>query len=187
MGAVGGTGAVVSPTVYRRNAGPSRPGMLTAWKPSHGPQKSMITAPSETRKATGMSPWAGGLSGSGLAAGVLAPEPLRVPASPERPRKASPAVTAITPSAVELLSRSLLFIVSPLRPRVACLTVAVAYDEVPDESRRPAPPETRPFAPGFGAASAPAGLGPMGAGGRRLVDGGWSASDTGPAGSRTRP
>jgi hypothetical protein len=30
--------------------------MLTLLKTAHGPQKSMITAPSETRKATGMLP-----------------------------------------------------------------------------------------------------------------------------------
>src|SRR5258706_24851 len=36
--------------------------MLTFWNTAHGPQKSMITAPSETRNATGILPWVGGLS-----------------------------------------------------------------------------------------------------------------------------
>jgi hypothetical protein len=40
-----------------------RPGMLTSWNTSHGPQKSMITAPSETRNATGILPCVGGLRG----------------------------------------------------------------------------------------------------------------------------
>src|SRR5947208_1565328 len=35
---------------------------MTSWKTSHGPEKSIITAPSERRKATGMLPWAGGVS-----------------------------------------------------------------------------------------------------------------------------
>src|ERR1700733_5777523 len=43
--------------------------MLTSWKTSHGPQKSMTTAPSERRKATGMLPSAGGLSGLETAGG----------------------------------------------------------------------------------------------------------------------
>src|SRR5439155_1411468 len=35
---------------------------MTSWKTSHGPEKSIITAPSERRKAIGMLPCAGGVS-----------------------------------------------------------------------------------------------------------------------------
>jgi len=49
--------------------------MLTSCKTSYGPQKSMITSPSETKKATGMLPWAGGLIEFALGA-VLLPSKL---------------------------------------------------------------------------------------------------------------
>src|SRR5437870_8866659 len=48
--------------------------MLTSRKTSHGPQKSMMTAPSEITKATGIWPWAGGLSEFALLACLLSPE-----------------------------------------------------------------------------------------------------------------
>jgi hypothetical protein len=37
-------------------------GIMTSWKTSHGPQKSITTAPSEIRKATGIWPLSGGFS-----------------------------------------------------------------------------------------------------------------------------
>src|SRR5207237_2289432 len=48
--------------------------MLTSRKTSHGPQKSMMTAPSEITKATGIWPWAGGLSEFALLACLSSPE-----------------------------------------------------------------------------------------------------------------
>ncbi len=66
-------GLVVSATVYRRKASPCvRPRMWTFSNTSHGPAKSMTTAPSEMRKATGMAPSAGGWSGFGTGPGSLA-------------------------------------------------------------------------------------------------------------------
>jgi len=54
-------GLLLSATVYRRNA-PMPPPIMTFSNTSHGPQKSMMTAPSEIRNATGMPPLAGGVS-----------------------------------------------------------------------------------------------------------------------------
>src|SRR5919106_304400 len=53
-------GFLVSATVYRRNGISSPPGIMTSWKTSQGPQKSITTAPSEIRKATGIWPLLGG-------------------------------------------------------------------------------------------------------------------------------
>ena len=47
-------GFFVSATVYKRNGISSLPGIVTSWKTSHGPQKSITTAPSEIRNATGI-------------------------------------------------------------------------------------------------------------------------------------
>ena len=55
--------------------------MLTSRKTSHGPQKSIITAPSEIRKATGILPWVGGLSGFAKADGLLASGAVAAPGS----------------------------------------------------------------------------------------------------------
>src|SRR5689334_17053043 len=52
-----------SETVNNWKAMSMWPGIITSWNTSQGPQKSITTAPSETRKATGMLPSAGGLSG----------------------------------------------------------------------------------------------------------------------------
>src|SRR5580765_6271217 len=56
------TGFFVSATVYKRNGISSLLGITTSWKTSHGPQKSITTAPSEIRKATGIWPLSGGFS-----------------------------------------------------------------------------------------------------------------------------
>src|SRR6266403_1572195 len=100
-------GAVVSATVYRRNGAPWWPGMLTSWKTSHGPQKSIITAPSETRKATGILPWTGGLSGFVLTAGLFPSEPL-VASTGRGLAESSPiaerAIAAIKPNSAAVLS-----------------------------------------------------------------------------------
>src|SRR6266571_1823370 len=78
----------------------------------------MTTAPSETRKATGMLPLMGGLRGTGGACGLAAPERSAAPAHAAREPRAEPGTAAIKPSAVDLLSSSLLFIGPPmvLRP-----------------------------------------------------------------------
>src|SRR5262249_41172769 len=55
-------GFLVSPTVNRRNGISSLLGIMASWKTSHGPQKSMTTAPSEIRKATGIWPLLGGFN-----------------------------------------------------------------------------------------------------------------------------
>jgi hypothetical protein len=39
-----------------------RLGIMTSWKTSHGPQKSITTAPSEIRNATGIGSLSGGFS-----------------------------------------------------------------------------------------------------------------------------
>src|ERR1700686_3201184 len=106
-------GAVVSATVYRRNGASRRLGTLTSWKTSHGPQKSIITAPSETRKATGILPWTGGLSGFALTAGLFASEALVASTGPELAEsspKADSAITVIKPNLAAVLSNSVLFI-----------------------------------------------------------------------------
>ena len=74
-------GSVVSPTVYTLKAGSRRPTMLTDSNTSHGPQKSMMTAPSEMRNATGIEPEVGtgsgaaGETGPGATASAAAVEP----------------------------------------------------------------------------------------------------------------
>src|ERR1700730_3230727 len=100
-------GAVVSATVYRRNGAFWWPGTLTSWKTSHGPQKSIITAPSETRKATGILPWTGGLSGFALAAGLFASEAFVASTGAELAESsptADRAIAAITPNSAAVFS-----------------------------------------------------------------------------------
>jgi hypothetical protein len=80
--------------------------MLTSWKTSHGPQKSIITAPSETRKATGILPWVGGLSGFALLAGLFASGLLVASAGPELAER-SPAVDSVR-AAIKLNSAAVL-------------------------------------------------------------------------------
>src|SRR5205814_2897188 len=86
------------------------PGVLTSWKTSHGPQKSIITAPSETKKATGMLPWAGGLIEFALGA-VLLPSKLLVASAGAELAERSPttesAIIATNPSFAALSSSSL--------------------------------------------------------------------------------
>src|SRR5437868_1080851 len=58
-------GLVVSATVYRLKASIICPGFTpipASWKTSHGPAKSIMTAPSEITKATGILPSVGGFS-----------------------------------------------------------------------------------------------------------------------------
>src|SRR5437588_829949 len=58
-------GFVVSATVYRLKASIICPGFTpipASWKTSHGPAKSIMTAPSEITKATGILPSVGGFS-----------------------------------------------------------------------------------------------------------------------------
>src|ERR1700680_4812087 len=80
----------------------------------------MTTAPSDTRKATGMLPWAGGVKGFGRACGCLpfaaAPEPGA--AAARAPARSLPAaengMAARTPNAAAPCSNSLLFMVDVL-------------------------------------------------------------------------
>src|SRR5438552_8567084 len=88
--------------------------MLTFWKTSHGPQKSIITAPSETRKATGILPCTGGLSGFALTAGLFPSEALVASTGPELAESspiAESAIAAIIPNSAAVLSNLVLFIV----------------------------------------------------------------------------
>src|SRR5690348_9720637 len=67
-------GFVVSATVYSLNASIICPGFAAipaSWKTSQGPAKSIITAPSEITKATGILPSAGGLSELAVGKGLF--------------------------------------------------------------------------------------------------------------------
>src|ERR1700730_6581585 len=97
-------GAELGPTVYSRKGFPSRSGTLTFSKTSHGPQKSMMTAPSEMTKATGILPCAGGFKGF-ASTGVK-------PARLGKMRGTEKALTR--PNIVVLWSSSLRFIGDPL-------------------------------------------------------------------------
>src|ERR1700736_1002545 len=131
-------GAVVSATVYRRNGAFWWPGTLTSWKTSHGPQKSIITAPSETRKATGILPWTGGLSGFAWTAGLF-PSEAFVASTGSELAESSPiaesAIAAIKPNATAILSNSvpfiafvLLFMTLPSRgARLAAMTIIIKF------------------------------------------------------------
>ncbi len=87
--------------------------MLTFSKTSHGPQKSMTTAPLEIRNATGMLPAAGGRSGLGSTA-AAAPGTVAVRAEfaliATRLTAAS-GIAAVTLIAAEFCNSSRLFIV----------------------------------------------------------------------------
>ena len=77
-------------------------------------QKSIITAPSETRKATGILPWTGGLSGFALAAGLFPSEALVASIGPELAEsspKADSAITAIKPNSAAVFSNPLPLVV----------------------------------------------------------------------------
>src|ERR1700733_2800655 len=106
-------GSFVSATVWRRNAGSVRPWISTSLNSSQGPQKSMITAPSEMGNATGMLPSAGGVSG--LETGLVLSVPL-LAWTPPVPANHLPAnrdgIPAVKPSAADLLNNSLRFIMS---------------------------------------------------------------------------
>src|SRR3984893_10294618 len=131
-------GAVASATVYRRNGASWRPGMLTSWKTSHGPEKSIITAPSETRKATGILPWTGGLSGFALTAGLF-PSEARVASAGRELAESSPitesANAAIKPNSAAVLSNPVLCMVfvrsfmtlSCRGVRLAAMTIIIIF------------------------------------------------------------
>src|SRR5437773_2626100 len=70
---------------------------MTYWKTSHGPEKSITTAPSEIRKATGILPWAGGLMDFASVEPELA----------ERSPTAENAIAAIKPNSMAILSNPL--------------------------------------------------------------------------------
>src|SRR5437660_1473612 len=83
--------------------------MLTSWKTSHGPQKSIITAPSEIRKATGILPWTGGLSGFAMTAGLSLSRAFVAPTASELAESsptAENAIAATKPNRTTLLSNS---------------------------------------------------------------------------------
>src|ERR1700730_5108306 len=79
---------------------------MTSRKTPHGPQKSMTTASSEMRKATGISPLAGGLSGFAVIVCLISPELPRAEFSESSAitKNASP---ASRPNLAALLSKSL--------------------------------------------------------------------------------
>src|ERR1700730_8055034 len=88
-----------------------RPPTMTFPKTSQGPQKSMTTAPSEIRKATGTIPSAGGLSLLGaLAAVPTALDDLEDSASAWEANENGKGIAAIKLSAADFLSNSLRFI-----------------------------------------------------------------------------
>src|ERR1700686_2107043 len=129
-------GAVVSATVYRRNGASRRLGTLTSWKTSHGPQKAIITAPSETRKATGILPSTGGLSGFALTAGLFPSEALVASTGPELAEsspKADSAIIVIKPNSAAVFSNPLLLVVfvrsfmnlSSRGERLAAMTIII--------------------------------------------------------------
>jgi hypothetical protein len=74
---------IAIPTYERLNYLKEAVASALFWKTSHGPQKSIITAPSETRKATGILPRAGGLSGFALTIGLFASGALGASDRPE--------------------------------------------------------------------------------------------------------
>src|SRR6266446_6448094 len=111
---------------------------MTSRKTSHGPQKSMITAPSEMRKATGILPWAGGLSGFVLTAGLFPSEPLVASTGrglAESSRIAERAIAAIKPNSAAVLSNLVPLIVLvrsfmtlPSRGgRLAAMTIIIKF------------------------------------------------------------
>src|SRR3979490_306722 len=88
-----------------------RPPTMTFPKTSQGPQKSMTTAPSEIRKATGTIPSAGGLSLLGALAAVPTPlDDLEDSASAWDANENGKGIAAIKLSAADFLSNSLRFI-----------------------------------------------------------------------------
>src|SRR5690349_16426231 len=99
-------GSVFSDTVYNSNGICSsmllpRDGIITSWKTSHGPAKSITVAPSERANATGILPFAGGLSLLVAKANEL-----------------SELVATTTPKQALVLMKSLLFIFQPPRRSV---------------------------------------------------------------------
>src|SRR5438874_1874138 len=83
--------------------------MLMSRKTSQGPQKSIITAPSEIRKATGILPWAGGMSGFASIDGLLTSGAPAAPAGSELAESsptAENAIAATKPNRATLLSNS---------------------------------------------------------------------------------
>src|SRR5205814_4899254 len=80
-------------------------GIMTSWKTSHGPEKSIITAPSETRKAIGIVPCAGGVSESPLPFCPLPPGVLVAPTGSEL-AQTEKAIAAINPNSAALRSSS---------------------------------------------------------------------------------
>src|SRR5713101_9890244 len=110
--------------------------MLTSRKTSHGPQKSMMTAPSEITKATGIWPWAGGLSEFALLACLLSPE-LPVVSIGAAFAESSPitkrASAAIKPGLAAALTRFFRFMVREFiaaiisQPRLAAMPIITTF------------------------------------------------------------
>jgi hypothetical protein len=108
---------------------------MTSWKTSHGPQKSITTAPSEIRKATGIWPLSGGLSDVVSVATSFRFEWLSLTGAPV----ANNALSASTPSASRKPNRatrqttSILFIVRAFMIRfsdnlfVAAMTTIIIF------------------------------------------------------------
>src|ERR1044072_7824444 len=92
-----------------------REGTMTSWKTSHGPAKSITVTPSEMAAATGILPFAGGVSL--LPAGVFA-NPIKLP---RVNTSGTEAAAMATPSAAVFVTKSLLFIASaPCQDLVCC-------------------------------------------------------------------
>src|SRR5207237_1194219 len=80
---------------------------MTSWKTSHGPEKSIITAPSERRKATGMLPWAGGVSEFPLSFPPVPPGgPVASPELAQTLPTVENAIAAIEPNSAAVRSSS---------------------------------------------------------------------------------
>src|ERR1700686_1947806 len=95
-----------------------RPPIMTFVKTSQGPPKSMRTAPSEIRQATGIDPWAGGLSLLSKPRGlpVRLNESVRSASARDIPESEN-GIAVMKPSAADCLSNSLRFIGNLLEER----------------------------------------------------------------------
>src|ERR1700726_4779248 len=125
--------------------------MLTFSKTSHGPQKSMTTAPLEIRNATGMLPSDGGRSGLGSTAAAASGTPgVRAEfALIATTLTAASGIAAVTLIAAEFRNSSRLFIVRSVRVqctswRESCGTASLAAMPIIAQflprTRRPLPP-----------------------------------------------
>src|SRR3981081_3095249 len=112
--------------------------MSTYLENYHRQQESIINEPSETRKATGMLPWAGGLSGFTVSAGLFPSGPLVASTGLEL-AKSSPivesAMAIIKPKSAAVFSNLLPFIVFVRsficvtcgRGRLAGMTIIITF------------------------------------------------------------